>query len=122
MTAVLRALRHRAQRVEFQFGGHLHESSKRSIREIEIHEVCPGRETAPGFFMSAIAAFEQRFHMLESESPEDRGKPDDAPEDCPAASPLPVLFPVDYRRTGDPLRHRQTPAGAIEDWARQAFF
>jgi hypothetical protein len=28
----------------------LHESPERSIREIETHEVCPGRETAPGFF------------------------------------------------------------------------
>jgi hypothetical protein len=32
------------------FGLYLHESPKWSIREIETHEVCPGRETAPGFF------------------------------------------------------------------------
>jgi hypothetical protein len=51
--AVLRALQHRAKRVGFRFGRHLHESPKRSIREIETHEVCLGRETAPGFFMSA---------------------------------------------------------------------
>jgi hypothetical protein len=90
----------------------LHESSKRSILEIETHEVCPGRETAPGFFMSAIAAFEKRFHMLERESPEDRGKPVDASSDCPAASPLPVLFPVVYRGTGDPP-HIDKPACGI---------
>ena len=52
--AVLLALRHLAKRVEFRFGRHLRESPKRCIREIETHEVCPGRETAPGFFMSAI--------------------------------------------------------------------
>jgi hypothetical protein len=32
------------------FDLYLHESPKWSIREIETHEVYPGRETAPGFF------------------------------------------------------------------------
>jgi hypothetical protein len=57
---VLRVLRHRAKRVEFRFGRPLHESPKRAIREIETHEVCPGRETAPGFFMSAIRRPERK--------------------------------------------------------------
>src|ERR1700680_2700965 len=91
----------REARLEFQFGGHLHESPKRSIREIETHEVCPGRETAPGFFhvrdpppraaldaqpgehkmtfvdhyLRALEAkdFEQRLHMLEGQSPKGTG-------------------------------------------------
>jgi hypothetical protein len=77
----------RAKRVEFRFGRHLHESPERSIREIQTHEVCPGRETAPGFFhvrvdhcLRALEAkdFEQRLNMLASEPPKDRGRPDDA--------------------------------------------
>ena len=43
--------------------------------------------------------FERR-HRLESVPRRDRGKPDDAAWDRPAARPPPVLFPVNYRLAG----------------------
>ena len=48
--------------------------------------------------------FEQRLRMLESIPGRDRGKPDDASWDRPAARPPPVLFPVVYK-----LNKRSTP-------------
>ena len=61
--------------------------------------------------------FEQRLHMLESYSPKDRGHPDDASQDCPTASPPPVLFLLFTGIPSDPAAtSANPPAGTIEEW------